>query len=128
MRFTACRGREDKKKNALARLVGLSGARKLEKNERENVLSDTEELLEATTALILPLLHGLDALGQAGRFMHPPELAEVCAAIAQYREPLEQGVRPLLGRSGPSIWKRLHCTQIWPRRWHCAHLMASPGP
>lgn len=71
--------------------MGLSGARKLEKNERENVLSDTEELLEATTALILPLLHGLDALGQAGRFMHPPELAEVCAAIAQYREPLEAG-------------------------------------
>ena len=100
MRFTACRGREDIKKNALARLVGLSGARKLEK--RENVLSDTEELLEATTALILPLLHALDALGQAGRFMHPPELAEVCAAIAQYREPLEAGRQTFAQASGPS--------------------------
>ena len=54
-------------------------------------MSDTDELLEATTALILPLLHALDALGQAGRMMHPPELAGVCAAIAQYREPLEAG-------------------------------------
>ena len=51
----------------------------------------TDELLNATTALILPLLHALDALQQAGRLMHPPALAEVVAAIAEYREPLESG-------------------------------------
>lgn len=54
-------------------------------------VSDTDELLEATTALILPLLHALDALGQAGRLMHPPSLGEVVDAIAQYRDPLEAG-------------------------------------
>ena len=40
-------------------------------------MSDTDELLEATTALILPLLHALDALNQAGRLMHPPAVQEV---------------------------------------------------
>jgi len=54
-------------------------------------LSDTDELLEATTALILPLLHALDALNQAGRLMHPPALQEVVSAIAPYRDPLEEG-------------------------------------
>ncbi len=54
-------------------------------------MTDTDQLLEATTALILPLLHALDALNQAGRLMHPPALQEVVEAIVQYREPLEQG-------------------------------------
>ena len=54
-------------------------------------MSDTDELLEATTALILPLLHALDALNQAGRLMHPPSLQEVAEAIAHYRDPLEEG-------------------------------------
>ena len=54
-------------------------------------MSDTDELLEATTALILPLLHALDALNQAGRLMHPPALQEVVSAIAPYRDPLEEG-------------------------------------
>ena len=63
----------------------------MRRKQREKVLSDTDELLEATTALVLPLLHALDALQQAGRLMHPPALAEVVEAIAHYRDPLELG-------------------------------------
>lgn len=63
----------------------------MRKKQREKALSDTDELLEATTALVLPLLHALDALNQAGRLLHPPALAEVVEAIAQYRDPLESG-------------------------------------
>lgn len=57
----------------------------------DNTQDPTGELLDATTALVLPLLHALDALQQAGRLMHPPALAEVVDAIAQYQEPLETG-------------------------------------
>jgi phospholipase/carboxylesterase len=53
---------------------------------------DTDELLEATTALIPPLLTALDALTYAGRHLHPPALSEVVGAVAQYREPLEEGL------------------------------------
>ena len=56
-----------------------------------NTQDETDELLDATTGLVLPLLHALDALQQAGRLMHPPTLAEVVEAIAQYQAPLEAG-------------------------------------
>ena len=75
----------------------------MKKNKRQSTLADkengdagntqdeTDELLDATTGLVLPLLHALDALQQAGRLMHPPTLAEVVEAIAQYQAPLEAG-------------------------------------
>ncbi len=54
-------------------------------------MADTDQLLEATTALIPPLLNALDALQHAGRYMHPPNLPEVVAAIAEYQPLLEEG-------------------------------------
>ena len=62
-----------------------------ENGEASSAQDETDELLEATTGLVLPLLHALDALQQAGRLMHPPALAEVVQAIAPYQEPLEAG-------------------------------------
>jgi len=40
---------------------------------------DTDALLDATTALLLPLLGALEALAHAGRQLHPPALSEVVA-------------------------------------------------
>jgi phospholipase/carboxylesterase len=62
-----------------------------ENGDLGNTQDETDELLDATTGLVLPLLHALDALQQAGRLMHPPTLAEVVEAIAQYQAPLEAG-------------------------------------
>ncbi len=54
--------------------------------------SDTDTLLDATTALIPPLLTALDALAYAGRHLHPPALAELVPGVARFREPLAEGL------------------------------------
>jgi hypothetical protein len=89
---------------------------KLAKKQRGSALSDTDELLEATTALILPLLHALDALNQAGRLMHPPALQEVVAAIAPYRDPLEEGRQVFTQAQWPEHLEAFTlCTPTWRR-------------
>ena len=56
-------------------------------------MSDQSDvLLEATTALVPPLLVALDGLAFAGRHLHPPALPEVAAAIAELQAPLEAGL------------------------------------
>lgn len=52
----------------------------------------TDVLLDATTALIPALLSALDALAHAGRHLHPPNLAEVVAAVSPFAGPLEAGL------------------------------------
>lgn len=52
----------------------------------------TDVLLDATTALVPPLLGALEALGRAGRALHPPALADVVAGVAGYRERLKHGL------------------------------------
>lgn len=53
---------------------------------------DTDELLDATTALIPPLLTGLEALAYAGRHLHPPALADLVAEVEGCRTPLAEGL------------------------------------
>lgn len=62
---------------------------------------DTDRLLDATTALIPPLLSALDALAYAGRHLHPPELGEVVAALAGFRAPVEEGLVEFEGAEWP---------------------------
>lgn len=53
---------------------------------------NTDELLDATTALIPPLLTALDALAYTGRHLHPPDLPELVAGIAGFQAPLADGL------------------------------------
>ena len=55
-------------------------------------MPETDELLDATTALIPPLLTALDALRAAGRHMHPPMLAELVDAIRPQHGGIGRGV------------------------------------
>jgi len=55
-------------------------------------MAETDELLDATTALVPPLLNGLEALGYAGRHMHPPNLSSLVESVQPYREPLKKGI------------------------------------
>jgi len=52
-------------------------------------VSETDEMLDATTALVPPLLTALDALAYAGRHMHPPNIPAVVGAIESYEQPLQ---------------------------------------
>ncbi|MEQ8858523.1 MAG: hypothetical protein RIC56_07745 [Pseudomonadales bacterium] len=52
----------------------------------------TDALLDATTALIPPLLRALEALAHAGRHLNPPDLPALVGAIAGYRAPLAEGL------------------------------------
>ena len=55
-------------------------------------MEDTDELLDATTALVPPLLTGLDVLSHAGRHMHPPNIPHLAAQIEPYRGPVKEGI------------------------------------
>jgi phospholipase/carboxylesterase len=54
--------------------------------------ADTDTLLDATTALIPPLLTALDALAYVGRHLHPPALMELVPGIEQFRDPVAAGL------------------------------------
>ena len=53
---------------------------------------DTDTLLDATTALIPPLLTALDALAYVGRHLHPPALADLASGVRRFREPVAEGL------------------------------------
>ena len=55
-------------------------------------VSETDEMLDATTALVPPLLTALDALTYAGRHMHPPNIPAVVGAIESHEQPLQTGL------------------------------------
>ena len=57
-----------------------------------SVDADTDVLLDATTALIPPLLSAIEVLGYAGRHMHPTTLPDLLEQLAPYREPLKAGM------------------------------------
>jgi phospholipase/carboxylesterase len=54
---------------------------------------DTDTLLDATTALLPPLLNALEGLAHAARRVHPPDLAALVAGMRGFREPLAKGLR-----------------------------------
>ena len=45
---------------------------------------ESEVLLDATTALVPPLLAALDVLAFAGRHLHPPLLPQIAEMVADY--------------------------------------------
>ena len=47
-----------------------------------SVDADTDVLLDATTALIPPLLSAIEVLGYAGRHMHPTTLPDLLEQLA----------------------------------------------
>ncbi|MDZ7669554.1 MAG: phospholipase [Gammaproteobacteria bacterium] len=51
----------------------------------------TDVLLDATTALIPPLLTALDALLHAGRYLNPPDVPALAKQLAEFRGPLARG-------------------------------------
>jgi phospholipase/carboxylesterase len=53
----------------------------------------TDRWLDAITALLPPLLAGLEGLAHAGRHLHPPELPVLVARLAEFRQPLTDGLR-----------------------------------
>jgi len=52
---------------------------------------NSEALLDATTALVPPLLTALDVLAFAGRHLHPPLLPRIAETVAEYATPLRDG-------------------------------------
>ncbi len=55
-------------------------------------MDETDPLLDATTALIPPLLTGLEVMNHAGRHMHPPNIPALAAEIEPYRAPVKDGL------------------------------------
>ena len=64
-------------------------------------MEDTDPLLEATTALIPPLLTAIDVLSHAGRHMHPPNIPGLIEELTPYREPLQAGMAVFDGVEWP---------------------------
>ena len=69
-----------------------------------SMTEDTDQLLDATTALIPPLLTALDALAYAGRHLHQPALGEVVGAVNQFQAPLKEGADIVTG-STHDVWE-----------------------
>jgi phospholipase/carboxylesterase len=62
---------------------------------------DSDALLDATTALVPPLLTGLDALAFAGRHLHPPNLPRLVTALQRFVQPLRDGRERFAGIAWP---------------------------
>ncbi len=64
-------------------------------------MDDTDALLDATTALIPPLLTAIDVLSHAGRHMHPPNIPQLMTEVEPYRAPLMQGLEQFVATDWP---------------------------
>jgi phospholipase/carboxylesterase len=67
---------------------------------------DTDALLDATTALIPPLLTALDALTYVGRHLHPPNLADLVTQVGQFQEPVAEGLEAFEAVAWPAHLER----------------------
>lgn len=54
--------------------------------------ADTEHLLDAITALLPPILNGMEALAHVGRHLHPPNLALLAAKVAGTDQPIRDAL------------------------------------
>ncbi len=52
--------------------------------------AEQERLFQGVVGLLSPLLTALDVLARVGRHLHPPDLGDLVAAVAPYREPLNE--------------------------------------
>jgi phospholipase/carboxylesterase len=62
---------------------------------------DTDLLLEATTALVPPLLTALDGLAFVGRHLHPSQLPQLVAAVEDLEAPLAEGLQTFTAADWP---------------------------
>lgn len=62
---------------------------------------DTDALLDATTALIPPLLEALEVLAHSGRHLNPPDLPALVARIGPFRTPLAEGLERFAAAAWP---------------------------
>ena len=60
-----------------------------------------EEMLEAITALVPPLLNAMDALSFLTRRLHPPKLAELIGAVGPVDAPVREGLAAFQAQSWP---------------------------
>lgn len=67
---------------------------------------ETERLLDATTALLPPLLTGLDALEEAKRHLQPINVAALAASAAGCRQPLADGLAVFESADWPERLRR----------------------
>ena len=72
---------------------------------------DNERLLDATTALLPPLLTALETLEHAGRHLYPPNIPALAEAAAACRQPLADGLGVFNAVSWPEHLGRFarHC-------------------
>ena len=54
--------------------------------------ADTDELLDAISAVLPPVLNALDALAYVGRHLHPPNLAALAESVAPLATPVTVGL------------------------------------
>ena len=75
--------------------------------------ADTDRLLDGTMALVPPLLTALDALGHAGRHLHPPTIAQIAEAVASHRQALADGLAIFKSTDWPDHLRGFvgHCEQ-----------------
>ena len=64
-------------------------------------MDENDPLLDATTALIPPLLTSIDILSHAGRHMHPPNIPQLIDELTPYRAPLVEGIEQFSQVSWP---------------------------
>lgn len=67
---------------------------------------NSEQLLDATAVLLLPLLTALETLEHAGRHLHPPEIATLANAAVDSLEPLAEGLAAFRSTAWPERMKR----------------------
>ena len=62
---------------------------------------DSEQLLDAISGVLPPLMSGLDALAWVGRHLHPPNLPALAGAVADARQPIDEGLERFRGTVFP---------------------------
>ena len=55
-------------------------------------MPDNDELLNAISSALPPVLNALDALAEVGRRLHPPDLAALYGAVSAQEQPLRDGL------------------------------------
>ena len=54
--------------------------------------AENDELLNAISSVLPPVLNALDALAQVGRHLHPPDLAALYDAVSAQEQPVREGL------------------------------------
>ncbi len=63
---------------------------------------DIDQMLDAITAAVPPLLSALEALAHVGRYMHPPHIAGLAESAAGSEQPLIDGMKRFRAVSWPA--------------------------